>query len=617
MHRRVHFRYDNTQPVGASHHQKVVVIDDAIAFNGGLDLTCRRWDTCAHAAQDERRVDAGTPYPPFHDMAMAVDGEAASALGDLVRERWRRATGHSLPRPRARVGGWRRRLPGRAPRTLARWPAELRAHLTKVDVAISLTEPAIDGAVGVREVEALYLDMIAAARRSIYIENQYFSADKIGAALEARLSEEQGPEIIVVLRQLSHGWLEELTMQTLRTRLIDKLRNADKHDRLRVFYPYTAGLKEGTCIDVHAKMMIIDDDFVRIGSANLANRSMGLDTECDLTVHAAGREDVRAQIRQLRCELMAEHLGSTAANVQQAVERGGSLRNAIERLHRDDRTLVPLEKLAHPSDAVMSIIGVADPERPVELNDLVKLFTPDTAETPPMRLWRKIALFVLVVAGLTALWRYTPLADLLEPQRVTGWAQEFGDQWWAPLIVLLAYSPACVTMFPRPLITLFAVVAFGPWLGFLYAMLGIQLAAWLSYVAGQKLNRGTVRRIAGRKLNSIIDVLRRRGLVAMTALRLVPLAPFVVEGVVAGAVRIKLWHFQLGTALGILPGTLAATVFGDQLQAAFSGDGDINYWLICGAVILVAAATWFVRRWLMASTVQTSSQHDAGNVRPA
>jgi uncharacterized membrane protein YdjX (TVP38/TMEM64 family) len=192
-----------------------------------------------------------------------------------------------------------------------------------------------------------------------------------------------------------------------------------------------------------------------------------------------------------------------------------------------------------------------------------------------------------------------------------------GHQWWAPLIVLTAYSPACVTMFPRPLITLFAVVAFGPWLGFMYAMLGIQLAAWLSYVAGQKLNRGTVRRIAGRKLNSIVDVLRRRGLVAMTALRLVPLAPFVVEGVVAGAVRIKLWHFQLGTALGILPGTLAATVFGDQLQAALGGGGDINYWLISGAVILVAAATWFVRRWLMASSVQTSSQHEAGNVRPA
>src|SRR6202007_939264 len=48
--RRVHFEYDNTHPVGGSHHQKIVVIDDAVAFSGGLDLTCRRWDTCEHKA---------------------------------------------------------------------------------------------------------------------------------------------------------------------------------------------------------------------------------------------------------------------------------------------------------------------------------------------------------------------------------------------------------------------------------------------------------------------------------------------------------------------------------------------------------------------------------------
>ena len=135
-------------------------------------------------------------------------------------------------------------------------------------------------------------------------------------------------------------------------------------------------------------------------------------------------------------------------------------------------------------------------------------------------------------------------------------------------------------MFPRPLITLFAVVAFGPWLGFVYAMLGIELAAWVSFVLGKKLDRDTVRRIAGTKLNRIIQVLRRRGLLAMTALRLVPLAPFIVEGVVAGAVRVKLWHFMVGTAIGMLPGTLTATVFGDQLQVWLEDPSQINYWLI-------------------------------------
>ena len=320
-HHRVHFQHDNTHPVGGSHHQKIVVIDDRIAFSGGIDLTCRRWDAPAHSPDDPRRMAKGTPYPPFHDLMMAVDGSAARALGDLARERWRRATGHEIEP----AGDKRGRRFGRSERSTVDWPDSLEADLTDVEIAISRTEPAVNGSGGVREVEALYLDAIRGARRSIYIENQYFTADKVGDALVERLREENGPEIIVVLRELSHGWLEELTMQTLRTRLIEKLRAADSHNRFRVFYPYIAGLKDGTCIDVHSKMMIVDDEIVRIGSANLANRSMGLDTECDLTIEAHGREDVQVAIRSLRARLLAEHLGADA------VRRAGRYR--LERLH--------------------------------------------------------------------------------------------------------------------------------------------------------------------------------------------------------------------------------------------------------------------------------------------
>jgi uncharacterized membrane protein YdjX (TVP38/TMEM64 family) len=209
---------------------------------------------------------------------------------------------------------------------------------------------------------------------------------------------------------------------------------------------------------------------------------------------------------------------------------------------------------------------------------------------------------------------------LLEPQRITAWAKAAGDAWWAPLLVIAAYTPASVLMFPRPVITLFAVVAFGPWLGFAYAMTGIELAAWTSYVAGQRFSRNTVRRVSGPRMNRIIKVLRNRGLLAVTALRSVPLAPFAVEGIVAGALRIKLWHFMLGTALGILPGTLAATIFGGQLEAALENPHSINYWLIGGAVALLAGATWFVRRWLVASTAPPTDigkAHDIGKARAA
>ena len=172
-------------------------------------------------------------------------------------------------------------------------------------------------------------------------------------------------------------------------------------------------------------------------------------------------------------------------------------------------------------------------------------------------------------------------------------------------------------MFPRPVITLFAVVAFGPWLGFIYAMLGIQIAAWTTYVAGQRLSRDAVRRVAGRNLNRIIDVMRKRGLLAMTALRLVPLAPFAAEGVVAGATGVKLWHLLVGTAIGMLPGTLAATILSEQLRAALEDPGAVNYWLIGAALLLVALATWLVRRWLLLGSGQTSSHHELERARTA
>jgi uncharacterized membrane protein YdjX (TVP38/TMEM64 family) len=220
-------------------------------------------------------------------------------------------------------------------------------------------------------------------------------------------------------------------------------------------------------------------------------------------------------------------------------------------------------------------------------------------------------MFALACLALTAIWKYTPLATFLDGNHITGWARRAGDEWWVPILTVLAYTPVAFTLFPRPLVTLFAVIAFGPFMGFIYAMLGIELSAWVSFVLGKKMDRNTVRRIAGTKLNGILQVLRRRGLLAMTALRLVPIAPFLVEGVVAGAARVKLSDFMIGTALGMLPGTLTSTVFGDQLQVWLDDPSRINYWLIALVLLILGIATWLVRRWLLASA-PSASQRGAG-----
>lgn len=225
--------------------------------------------------------------------------------------------------------------------------------------------------------------------------------------------------------------------------------------------------------------------------------------------------------------------------------------------------------------------------------------------------WGKIAITAIVIAALAAAWRYTPLSEYLAAERVIAWAESVGTLWWAPIIVMLAYTPACFVMFPRPLITLFAVIAFDPVLGFVYSLTGILGAALVTYFAGRAMRPDAVRNIVGDKLNEMTEVLRRRGLLACFAMRIVPVAPFVVEGIAAGAVRIKLWHFSLGTVLGMLPGTLTTTIFGDQIQTALEDPSRINYWLIGGVVVFFAVLIMVVRRWFLKQHKIGHAQHAA------
>jgi phosphatidylserine/phosphatidylglycerophosphate/cardiolipin synthase-like enzyme/uncharacterized membrane protein YdjX (TVP38/TMEM64 family) len=584
--RRVHLRYDDTHPVAGSHHQKIVVIDDTVAFIGGIDLTVRRWDSPDHAPDDPRRVAYGKPYPPFHDLMVALDGEAARALATHARERWFQATGQKL-----------KPVTFRGVADNDPWPERCQPDLQSVEVGIARTAPPRGETPAIREIEKLYLDMIAAAKKTLYIENQYFTAPRIAAAIEKRLQEPDGPEVVLVLRLLSHGWLEEHTMHVLRTRLIDKLRKADKHGRFRVYFPHVPGLKEGCCVDVHSKLMIVDDRVLRVGSSNLCNRSLGLDTEADIAIEARGRPQVANAIRRFRDRLVAEHLGVPVEKLRVEIERAGTLNGAIQVLMHEGRSMRELDHLPEWSDAVVNVAAVADPDEPIALEGLLLDRHHDEPDQPEKPAWGHIALIVAGVLALTALWRFTPLAHAVTAEAVIERARDFASHWWAPLVVMAAYTPACLVMFPRPLITLAAVIAFGPWLGFLYSLLGIVASSVVTYYIGRRMRRDTVRRVAGPKLDRMIEVLKKYGLLAMTLLRLVPIAPFAVESIVAGAIHMKLWHVAVGTAIGLLPGTLATTIFGDAIETALTGAGSVNWWLVGGAVALLGGGIVGVKRW--------------------
>jgi phosphatidylserine/phosphatidylglycerophosphate/cardiolipin synthase-like enzyme len=337
-HRRLHFRFDNRHPPLASHHQKIVVIDDAVGFVGGLDFAKGHWDTSEHRVSDSRRLDAPLgPALPFHDVQMIVEGDIAELLGDLARHRWLRATGEailSLNRP-----------------LLPRWPAAVAPDIEDAMVAVARTEPAYNNIAGIREIQTLYLDAIAAAERTIYIENQYFTSGTIRAALSARLTEKQGPEIVLVLPCACLGWMEQATMGRIRAAFLAELLASDRFGRLAVYYPQVPGDGESFVV-VHSKLIVVDESFVSVGSANLSGRSMALDTECNLAVEADGDPRIQDAIAQFRNRLLAEHLGTTAENVAQRLRHRGSLLRSSSRCAAESVLWSPFPKRAGwPSQA--------------------------------------------------------------------------------------------------------------------------------------------------------------------------------------------------------------------------------------------------------------------------
>jgi phosphatidylserine/phosphatidylglycerophosphate/cardiolipin synthase-like enzyme len=194
----------------------------------------------------------------------------------------------------------------------------------------------------VREVEALYLRAIKTARRCIYIENQYFTVVPIADALAARLGEPDGPGVVIIGPKQCEGFIETAVMDRGRALCLDRLRAADAFGRLRVLHAVsTTDDGQPRPINLHSKLLIADDRLLIIGSANLANRSMVLDTECNLAVEAHSAAE-RAAVLQARDTLLGEHLGCGAAAFAARARALGSIVAAIDALNGGRRRLEPL-----------------------------------------------------------------------------------------------------------------------------------------------------------------------------------------------------------------------------------------------------------------------------------
>jgi phosphatidylserine/phosphatidylglycerophosphate/cardiolipin synthase-like enzyme len=302
---RLKFCFDACHCLGASHHQKFAVVDGAVAFLGGLDLCSSRWDDRDHCADNSNRTNTDqNTYGPFHDIQSYHTGSVAGKLAELFRERWRIVCDEELD----------------IPRTSAKMKVDFAGQLPIAShrVGISRTQAKTDDGKqeSIQEIRQLFVDAIDNVESLIYIENQYFSSNAIFSALFKRMKQKARSrlQIVLVLAKDANAFVEKVSIGIAQAKVIGRLKElaAETGHRLGVYYSAcSADDGQEVPIYIHSKLFLVDDRFLSVGSANMNNRSMGLDTEVNVTWEASpDQNDLVRSIRDIRANLLAEHIGS-------------------------------------------------------------------------------------------------------------------------------------------------------------------------------------------------------------------------------------------------------------------------------------------------------------------
>jgi uncharacterized membrane protein YdjX (TVP38/TMEM64 family) len=556
---------------------------------------------------------------------MVLEGEAAAALGERVRDRWAHAGGERVPQA------------ARQPcESSSAWPRHVQPDFENTCVGIMRTIAALDERdEDIREIERSTVAAIGSAERLVYIENQYITANSACEALAARMRAKPKLQAVVVTTHELGGWLEAEVMGIGRQRFMAAFDDAALKSRIQFVAPTSHAREaaddeaaaaiavDGTLpIHVHSKVLIVDDAYLRVGSSNLNNRSMGFDTECDVAIEAQSAAERKA-IASVRNRLIAEHWGSDEASVAKALASGEPLSGALASLPpvpvfstahgaRHARfkpwrraARAPAYRRVRPIEREQDLKGLdlvvqlGDPERVVSAEELVAQAT-GLRDARPLK-WSVAVLGALVVIALLLLGFSRLDLTLGDVASRVGVAIESlaGSPWRVPLVLAIFVLASVVSV---PILALIGatVVTLGPVLGFVCSAVGTLLAAGATFGVGRLIGRKPLKRWLGKKLDALEERIAKRGVIAIALIRKVPVAPFTFVNMGLGAVGIRFRDFMIGTALGMLPGIAAFAFVSETALAAWREPTPGNIALIAGAIALwlgvVFGIQWVLNR---------------------
>lgn len=520
IHPRVHFIFDNRHPFGGAHHEKICIFDGTTALCGGIDLCDDRWDGPEHLYEDPRRsLDWKKDcHGPYHDLAVQVAGPICEVLREHLEKRWRSLSSLHFPGP-------------------------VRTGLHEgVGHAVFLSRTAA-GPRLVREIEFLFRDLIASAEHRIILEGQYFWSRRLTDMLVAKMhAMPKGFEIVIVLADLDRARSFTRKMATYEMTLLERLESAARSSGTRfvVGAPYSHSPDEGADrpprpVYIHSKLMIIDDRFLCIGSANFNSRAMRIDTEVNLTLEARTPSE-RGHIRRVG-ERVLRHWGlrERPQNGIRLHRFHPRLRLREKRAPRPWRTWVPYQKFFDP---------------PLPWGYAIKRRIHSFSKRKPVT----TALLLASLSGAAT------IAVLGLSHAPAGWA-------WVYAALL-----SSAWLFPIPFfaVAILAAIQLGGDTGARIAVFAFWIASLCGYATARFAPSAFVRLLAGNPRPELHERMGRRTFEELLKILLDPRIEFRVKTAYQGLYCIPLPWFGLGNWI-ILP--------------AF-------YWVACRAAAAWVPASW-------------------------